>query len=878
MPELPTGTVTFLFTDIEGSTRLLQELGEDYRAVQDPHMEIIRGAIAEAGGTEVRTEGDSFFAAFLRPGDAVRAAAAAQRALATYPWPLGRPLRVRMGLHTGEGVLGGGDYIGIDVNRAARIAAAASGGQVLLSEATAVLARRTLAEGVAIRSLGHHRLKDLGLPEHLHDLDIEGLPAQFPPPRSLEAPSNIPAELTSFVGREAEIERAKALLATSRLLTVTGPGGTGKTRLALRIAAAVFQEFPDGVFFVDLAPVSEPALVIPTIASTLGVREEGWEQPVAEGLEEYLRDRRLLLILDNFEQVLDAAPVVLPLLTGASSLKIVVTSRAPLRLQGEQDVPLAPLGVPHASALPPLRDLSRNEAVALFVQRAIAVDPTFTLTNENGSQVAEIVARVDGLPLAIELAAMRVAVLKPAAMLRQMDRRLPLLNRGGRDRPARQQTLRAAVGWSYDLLDDSERVLFRRLSAMIGGSTLEAAGAVCDPNGARGIDILEVLTGLADSSLVHTTHAESGDDVRFGMLQTVREFAHEQLEAEGERCATERLHACWFLDLAEEAEPNFRGPEIRRWLMIAQLEHDNLRAALRWAIENDEAEIGLRIAGSLWRFWHLGGHLSEGRRWAEAVLLLPSAGTRSVERAKALAALGGLAYWQNDVPAARDAYEEALAISQDLEDEPGIAEGTYNLAFAYGLVPTRAGSRELFVTSRAMFDRLDHRRGVADSLWALALLARLKGENDIARSQAQESTRLHRELGDAVGLIDSLEVLGRAAFEMGDIETARSSYLETLDILAPIGYRTALAIVLDNLAAHENGRGQPARALRLGGAAEALKEAAGGQVPPEFADLPDLREAARATISPDRIGYAWAEGRAMTLVEALAYARAEPEP
>ena len=374
MPELPTGTVTFLFTDIEGSTRLLQELGSDYRSVQDQHTEIVRRSITEAGGTEVRTEGDSFFAAFVTPGDAARAAVAAQRDLASQSWPPGRPLRVRMGLHTGEGVLGGDDYLGLDVNRAARIAAAASGGQILLSEATAVLAQHALPRGVTIRNLGHHRLKDFGLPEQLHDLVIAGLPSQFPPPRSLEVPSNLPTELTSFIGRDAEVERAKALLTRTRQLTVTGPGGTGKTRLALRIAAEVAPQFPQGTFFVDLAPLSDSALVIPTIASTLGLREEGWEKPVRENLDDHLRQRRLLLILDNFEHLLEAAPVVTQLLETAPALTVVVTSRSPLHLRSEQDLPLHPLPLP-PDATSALQALARNEAVALFVERARAVAP-----------------------------------------------------------------------------------------------------------------------------------------------------------------------------------------------------------------------------------------------------------------------------------------------------------------------------------------------------------------------------------------------------------------------------------------------------------------------------------------------------------------------
>ena len=375
MARLPIGTVTFVFTDIEGSTRLLQDLGDGYRAVQVRHDTILRRAFSQAGGTVVRTQGDSFFAVFSSPTAALRAAVAAQRELGSENWPHGRPLRVRMGLHTGEGMAGGGDYLGVDVNRAARISDAAWGGQILLSLATKVLVESALPHGVFIRSLGVHRLKDLLGSEHLFDVVIPGLVADFPSPRTLEVPSNLPAQLTSFVGRDAEVAAVKTLLAGTRLLTLTGAGGTGKTRLALRVAEEVARDFPDGTFFVDLAPVSEPGLVISTIAAALGVREEGWERPVRDAVEDYLRDRRLLLLLDNFEQVLDAATLVPELLARTPSLKIMVTSRASLRVRGEQVVPIPPLEVPVPGEGLGFKNVSHIEAVTLFTQRAAAVAP-----------------------------------------------------------------------------------------------------------------------------------------------------------------------------------------------------------------------------------------------------------------------------------------------------------------------------------------------------------------------------------------------------------------------------------------------------------------------------------------------------------------------
>jgi predicted ATPase/class 3 adenylate cyclase len=873
MRELPTGTVTFLFTDIEGSTRLLEELGEGFRVLQDDHAMILRSAIAHGDGVEVRTEGDSFFAVFRTPGGAVRAAVHAQRSLAEHGWPHERAVRVRMGVHVGEGVRGGEDYLGLDVNRAARIAATGWGGQVVMSDAVRGLVEHDLPEGVAVRSLGMHRLKDLAHPEHLFDLVIAGLPSEFPPIRSLEAPIDLPEQLTSFVGRRAEIGTVRQLLAANRLLTLTGPGGTGKTRLAVHVAAQVAPEFPDGVFFVDLSQVSDGGLVVPTVAASLGLREEGWERPVQEVLENHLSQRHLLLVLDNFEQVLDAADDVARLLAVSRRSKIIVTSRAVLRLRGEQTLSVQPLPVPETGSSGSLDDLSRNEAVTLFADRASAVAPEFALTHDNVADVAAICARVDGLPLAIELAASRLALLGPKAMLQLMERRLPLLTRGPQDLPARQRTLRDAISWSYELLSEPERLLFRRFTCLAGGATLEAATAVCDPDGDAGLDMLESLATLVDVSLVRAVTGEA--DARFDMLQTVREFGAERLEEEDDRMAAQRRHASWFRELAEEAERHFRGPEVVRWLQTLEIEHDNLRTALGWALANDEGDLALRMVGAMWRLWHLGGYLSEGRHWVSAALALPSASDRSLARARGLTALGGLAYWQNDVLTVRGAYEEALAICSELGEDAGVADGTYNLAFAFGLEQDHDTASTLFERSRALFGQLGDRRGEADAMWALSLIARLEGDLRRALALSQGSVSRHRALGDWFGMTDSLHELGRAALDLGDLDTARSSILEVLDTVASFGYRTGAAISLDNLAAEESRRGHHARAVRLRGASQALKDASGGRPPPEFVDQRDPRIDARSTMSEAWIEAEWNEGMAMSLKEVVSYAREE---
>ncbi|MBI3326484.1 MAG: adenylate/guanylate cyclase domain-containing protein, partial [Nitrospinae bacterium] len=461
MTELPTGTVTFLFSDIEGSTRLLQHLGDRYTGVLAEYRRLLRAAFQAAGGHEIDTAGDGFFVVFHRATDAVAAAVAAQRAIAAHPWPEGAPVRVRMGLHTGEPTLAVGGYVGLDVHRAARICAAGHGGQVLLSQTTRALAQHDLAEGMSLRDVGEHRLKDLQRPEHLFQLVTLDLPADFPPLKTLDSrPNNLPAQPTSLIGRAREGVAARGLLQRKdvRLLTLTGPGGTGKTRLGLQVAADMLDDFADGVFFVSLAPISDPALVTSSIAQTLGLREsEG--RPLHERLKDDLRDKQMLLLLDNFEQVVSAAPLVAELLAGCSQLKMLVTSRVGLHLSGEHEFPVAPLALPDPKRLPAVEALSQYAAVELFIQRALAVKPDFGVTNENAPAVAEICVRLDGLPLAIELAAARIKLLPPKALLARLGSRLQLLRGGPRDVPDRHQTLRRAIAWSYDLLDADEQAL-----------------------------------------------------------------------------------------------------------------------------------------------------------------------------------------------------------------------------------------------------------------------------------------------------------------------------------------------------------------------------------------------------------------------------------
>jgi predicted ATPase/class 3 adenylate cyclase len=866
--DLPTGTVTFLFTDIEGSTKLLQELGEDYGAVQDDHMRLMRAAIAEGEGTELRTEGDAFFAVFPSAPRAVRAAVAAQRALTAHPWSHGRPLRVRMGMHTGEGRLGGDDYLGIDVNRAARIAAAGHGGQVLLSEATRSLVENDLPDGVSVRDLGGHRLKDLAHPEHLFDLVIEGLPSEFPAPRTLEAPIFLPAQLTSFVGRERELEAITGLVNGARLITLTGPGGTGKTRLAIEAAGRLAEAFPDGTFFVDLSPITDPRLVADTIASALRLRTESG-LPVLDIVTDHLRDRAVLMVMDNFEQVLEGADTVATILRTAPRVRGLVTSRAPLGLSGERELPVPPLELPDPRGDPVM--LRRSEAVALFADRGAAVDPSFSVTDETLPIVAEICARLDGLPLAIELAASRVRVLPPRSLLEQLDRRLPMLVGGPRDAPARQRTLRAAIDWSYDLLEEPVRTFFRRLSVFAGGCPLEAAGEVADPGRELG-DAIELVEVLLQHSLVHRAPDETEGRIR--MLETIREFGLERLQESGEADAVRERHAGHYLDLAEQAEPYLTGPDQARWLDLLTREHDNLRAALGWAIDSERGDIALRVAAPLWRFWYARGHLDEARRWLEAALDLRPSRAGTTARARCLTALGGITYWQGDFEASHSAYEEALGIQLELGDQPATVQGMFNLATAKAVMGDPQAAVSLFQDSLATARQLGDRPGEGWALWGLGVASMFGGDLPGARKLLEESLRTFEEVRvDTWGLGNAIALLASLSAQRGDPVEARRGILTAIDTWGEQGNALVIASQIRFLAILANNMGQPERAARLAGAFASLREKVGGHTPDAFFPFPDPRETAARLLDPATVGRLWEEGRGMTLEEALAYAR-----
>jgi predicted ATPase/class 3 adenylate cyclase len=608
----PIGTVTFLFSDIEGSTRLLQELGDRYDDILEGHKAIVRASIRRWDGTEISTEGDSFFVVFPGAMGAARAAAEVQRSLADHPFPL--PVRVRMGLHTGEGRLAAGNYVGIDVHRAARIAAAGHGGQILVSDATRGLVEPELPADLSLSDLGPHRLKDLAQPEHLYQLVVRGLRSEFPPLRSLDArPNNLPVQLTRFIGRQEQVTEVKRrLLNGARLLTLTGPGGTGKTRLALEVADAALTAFEDGAWFVDLAPITDPALVVSTIAEALGVQEKP-DCQLQDTLEGSFKDRAMLLVLDNFEQVVEAGTAVERLLRAAPRLKVLVTSRSVLHRYGEHEFPVPPFALPDPRNLLDMASLTRFEAIDLFVERATAAKPDFALTQENASSIAEITIRLDGLPLAIELAASRVKILSPQAIVERLGMGSPILVSRVPDAPARQRTLRGAIEWSYELLKEDERRLFEQMSVFPAGATLDAVEAVCAPT--PGADVIEGLSSLADNSLLRQVEGELGEP-RYVMLETIKEYAAERLEERPEiGLGVRRAHAEHFADFAQRQRERLAGQ--RRELALAAMaaDIDNLRLAWRYWVGEGELDRLNQLVDGLWALY-------EARGWYHATIEL----------------------------------------------------------------------------------------------------------------------------------------------------------------------------------------------------------------------------------------------------------------
>lgn len=877
MANLPTGTVTFLFTDIEGSTRLLQRLGDRrYAEVLEEHRRLLRAAFEEEHGQEVSKHGDAFLVAFSRATEAVGAAVAAQRSLAAHPWPDGASLRVRMGLHTGEAVSAAGDYAGLDVHRASRICSVGHGGQILLSQAVADLARPFLPPGVHLRDLGNHRLKDVREPEHLLQVLHPDLQADFPPLRTLDArPNNLPIQLTSFIGREREMAEVKRLLSVSRLVTLTGSGGAGKTRLALQVAAEILDGYPDGVWLAEFAPITDPALVPKTVASAMSVPEQPGRD-IANTLVEALRPRTVLLVLDNCEHLLAACRnLAATLLRSCPQVHILATSREGLGVPGETLWRVPSLSGPaDLGRLPPPEELVLYDAVRLFADRAIAGVPGFTLTSKNASTVVQVCRRLDGIPLAIELAAARMTVLTAEQVAARLDDRFRLLTGGSPAVLPRHQTLGAAIDWSYDLLTEPERAMLRRLSVFAGGCTLEAAEAVCAGGIVRTEAVLDLLTSLVGKSLLvaDTRHT----DARYQLLETVRQYGLSRLLDSGEAEEVRRRHRDWFVALAEEAWPVYFGPRAPSLAQQLEAEHDNLRAAVEWnRVQKDGAEAGLRLAGGLWWFLVKRSHWSEAREWLDGALSR-SAEAPAAVLPRALAGAALLARNRGDLALAAKLATSGLAISRELGDR----EGAVNNLFHLGIVATAQGEAE---RATALYEEgLEISQEIGTTwfsglvLGGLGSAAALLGDRKRAMALHTESLAAFRRTGDMWGIAYALANIATEACDSQDYGWAFASIVESLTICKELGDRWLGAACLEEMAEVASAHKQNERAVRFLGAAEALRETLGWRPSPVAqADHDKLAASICAALGNATFETAWAEGRAMTLEHAIEYALAE---
>ncbi|HEY6542862.1 MAG TPA: tetratricopeptide repeat protein, partial [Ktedonobacteraceae bacterium] len=770
MNEFPTGILTLLFTDIEGSTRLLQQLGDRYADVLKECRRLLRLAFQQGHGYEVDTQGDAFFVVFERAADAISSAIELQRALFAAHWPDQARVRVRVGIHTGEPRPAEEGYIGLDVHHAARIMSAAHGGQTLLSQRTHDLIADELSDGITMRDLGEYRLKDIAGLSHLFQLVVPDLPADFPPPATTSAMRafyNVPSPSTSFVGREKEVAAISDLLGQPdvRLLTLLGTGGVGKTRLALQVAPQVVPRFAGGVCFVSLDQLSDPEGVVPTIAGALGVPggQEGRDAPLIEQVQAALRDAPFLLILDNFEQVMAARRAVVNLLGGCPQLKIVITSRELLRVQAEYLFEVPPLPLPDSEALRDVGRLSHYAAIALFVQRARAVAAHFRLTGANAGAVAGICARLDGIPLAIELAAARMRHFSAPAVLAQLEHGLSVLRGTMQDAPARQHTLYETIAWSYHLLEPAEQRVFRRLSVFAGGATLEAASQVCADANEAGEQVTELLAALVDKSMAQR-QGQDESDTRYRLLQTLSEYGLERLAGAGELENTRAAHAAFYLSWVERIVPFLSGAEQIRWLDQLDQEYENVRAALEWLSggteeETERAEQALLLCVALLGYWAIRGYFKESMSYIERTLLNSRASAPSV-RAEALHGAGFLALMHDD-------NERAEAFLRE---------------------------------SQALFRESGDRAGMANILNLQGNLALAKNNYKIARRLLEESLAIYRERGDTQRIASNREALARVALELCDFVKARALLEENLAAARAAGEQYNAAYPLYDLA------------------------------------------------------------------------------
>ena len=851
--------------------RLARSLGVAWDDLNSQQQTMVRDAVEAHGGVAVRTEGDAVFAVFREAAPAILAAVELQRSMIDHPWPDGALVRVRVGVHTGEAHHAGDDYGGFDVNRAARIAAVGHGGQIVLSDPTRALVESELPAGASVRDLGRHALKDVPQPERLFQLDAPGLVMDFPPIRTGSAAAgNLPPRLTSFIARDAELRELARLLEATRLVTITGPGGIGKTSLAIELARGQAGAFPDGVWVVPLEAITEPAGVTAAIARTLAIYD-GPGRPVIDGLIHFLAERRTLLVLDNFEHVLDAAGDVATLLRGAPQLRVVVTSRAALRIAGEQEYPLGVLGAAEAAN----GDTGPAASFRLFVDRAAAVRPGWE-PGDDAPTVDDICRMVDRLPLGIELAAARVAMLSPATIRNRLAARLPLPGAGPRDVPARQRTLDGTIAWSYEMLSPDRRRLVRELAVFDGGFDLDQVGLVATM--APGDDLLDALLELADQSLIArsaiTGHESSLGGVRFRMLETIRTFALRQLADDGSVAAVRGRHATAMLTLAEEAAPHLPGADQARWLDRLAQDHGNLASALRWAIDAGDIDTAQRLSFATWRYWQFGGHLREGRVLADAVLEMPGADEPSPGRMWSFAAAGGLAYWQADTPRARELYRAELETSRQIGDLAGEADAAFSLSAIEFIEGAPEEGERMMDLARERYRQVGDKIGLARTEWGLSNVMQMRGDPAGAMARLIAAKQTYAETGDVMYEAIAAGSLAFANHALGNPREAFRLGVEALEKSHAIRDISTTTISLAGAAVMLLDFDRAAEIATLMGAYESLCEVHGVRPPAGFAAqlfASGVVERVMEALSSEQHEAAVRRGRGMTVDEAVAF-------
>jgi predicted ATPase/class 3 adenylate cyclase len=897
----PTGTVTFLFTDIQGSTQLWQQYAAVMPQALGRHHAILRQAVEDHGGYVFQIIGDAFCAAFHTAQDGLRAAIEAQRRLRDEPWGETGPIRVRMALHSGAAEVRPDDYTsgeyvsGLTLSRAARLLSAGHGGQVLLSQATAELLAYDLPEGTGLRDLGEHRLKDLQRPEHIYQAATGDLILDFPPLKTVDAfPNNLPVQLTSFIGREKEIAEIKSLLAplednqgtmviapAARLVTLAGTGGAGKSRLSLQVGFDLLDVYQAGVWLVDLAPLSDPELVPQAVASIIGVVERPG-QSLTTSIAGHLHSQSLLLILDNCEHLVEAcARLAAELLRACPRLSILTTSREALGIPSEMVYNVPSLILPDTPDITiQLEALERNESIQLFVERAEAVQPRFRLNAGNAKAIVQICRRLDGIPLAIEMAAARMKMLSAEQIAARLDARFRLLTDGGRLAPARQQTLHALIDWSYNLLLEPERILMGRLSVFAGSWSLESAEEVCagdspvDPSmtsrlmGMTSLDVLELLGQLVNKSLVVVDFDPSGE-TRYHFLETIRQYAREKLVEAGELETFLDRHLQYFLKVAKIAERYLESAEQEIWMNRLDRDYDNLRAALRWSIDGARVEAGLGLAEALKIFWSTRGYFSEGREWLESLLALSDNPT--LEKALALDQAGFLARYQCDFSNASALIGESLDIWRQLGYSKGLADSLANLGYVTLYQGDLDKAFELYNESLQINRSLGNQQGLADTLSHLGEIAFHRKDFEHAYSLHAESLSIWRNLGDKSGISHALNRLASVAIETARPDEAYKLALESLGIARDLKYSEGIAWALELFAIHAASDGQWKQAVCLEAIYSRYRQRMGTPLTPAQRDLlSGWLAPARNALSKESFEQAQAAGMRIPVEQAVA--------